>query len=103
MERKKTKEVKLEYQGLIISRCKDCNRTLIIFSKDKVSKITCRFCNSTFFLDTEPKSVIATCECGYKTKAVTNCDTPILEFNCKCGYPITAEYYHKKHRYLGIR
>lgn len=38
-----------------------------------------------------------------KTKAVTNCDTPILEFNCKCGYPITAEYYPKKHRYLGIR
>lgn len=100
MSDKKKKEV--FFTGLMLLQCPDCGNVYSVYSSDFYKYGHCKHCNTTFPL-VDARQVIATCECGNKVYGVTNSKDKLLQFNCRCGYPLTAEYSHRKNKYYGLR
>ena len=92
-----------EYSGLVIAKCRRCKSVAVLFAKDPIKGFLCRACRKFTTFNTEPRPVSAICECGNRISGTTNATEDLIEFNCKCGYPNTAEYSKQKKKYLGIR
>ena len=98
----KKDEVKIEFKGLMVLKCPDCGKVFTYFSKESVDHCYCKDCKTTFTLE-NPVPLVSYCECGNRIRSVTNCKDSLIEFNCKCGYPLVAEYSVRKNKYLGMR
>jgi predicted RNA-binding Zn-ribbon protein involved in translation (DUF1610 family) len=93
-----------EFKGLQILVCPECGKTSVIHTKEVRQSYRCNGCGVDVDLSNDkPIPVRATCECGNKMYASTNCKDKILSFNCRCGYPLDAEYSKHKNKYFGIR
>lgn len=93
----------LDFRGLILLYCPTCDRISSVYSSEPKKKLVCRKCNTTIDLPEYGKGLTCKCECGRFIRAVTNCEKPMFEFECKCGYPNTVEYIKTKYRYGGIK
>ena len=93
-----------QFVGLLILVCPECGKTSVIHTKEVRESYKCGGCGvSVDLTHDEPTPVRATCECGNRVYANTNYKGDILSFNCRCGYPIDAEYSKHKNKYFGIR
>lgn len=91
--------------GLLIVQCPVCKTTKVIIANELRDDFICSSCSGKhslkkLFGDNNTK-VLAFCECGNVIRGRTNCSamSKIIEFNCKCGYPIDLFYNAKKKEY----
>lgn len=92
-----------KYTGLILAECETCGEITTFFSEEEVKTFSCRKCRKVQTLVPPASNLIATCECGKRIRGVTNASNAIIHFNCKCGYPIDAEYSDRKNTFYGMR
>lgn len=90
------------YSGFLYIKCEHCGQIHAFCTKGKLTYCKCPDCgNKTSLEDLTP--LYMRCECGQRSKYLTNMDELAFDINCiQCGAPVAVKYNGKKGNYETI-
>lgn len=92
------------HSGFLYIKCGHCGAERAYCQKTRSEYSICKKCGSrTYF--TEPlKQILITCECGQRSRYLTNMTEEMFDIQCiECGSPVAVKYNQKTKRYETIR
>ena len=95
---------KEKYTGFLHIKCPDCGNTVSFCTKKGVIGVNCNECGCREPFKEPLKQVRAYCECGERSKYLTNRTEEMFDINCiNCGTPVAVKYNAKKGIYETIK
>ena len=93
-----------EYTGLLCIKCENCGNIHMFGTTSTLKKYYCHVCGHVTALSTPPARLYVHCECGSRTKYLTNMRDKLVDVICRrCNAPVTVEWNHKKQLYGTVR
>lgn len=93
-----------KYTGFLHIKCPDCGNTVSFCSKTGVTGVSCEKCGCKEPFKEPLKQVWVYCECGNRSKYLTNRTEEMFDINCiNCGTPVAVKYNEKKGIYETIK
>ena len=91
------------YSGFLYIKCPECGEARAFCSKHELTFYKCPDCGTKTPLD-DMKPLYINCECGGRSRYLTNEDEFAFDVNCiECGSPVAVKYNRRKKIYETIR
>lgn len=93
-----------KYTGFLHIKCPECGNTVSFCTKTGVTGVSCGKCGHKEPFEESLKLAWVNCECGHRSKYLTNRTEEIFDIECiNCGTPVAVKYNAKKGIYETIK
>lgn len=93
-----------KYTGFLHIKCPECGNTVSFCTKTGVTGVSCEKCGHKEPFKEPLKQAWVNCECGRRSKYLTNRTEEIFDIECiNCGTPVAVKYNAKKGIYETIK
>lgn len=92
------------HSGFLYIKCEQCGAERAYCQKAPSEYSICKRCGSRTYFTESLKQILLSCECGQKSRYLTNMTDEMFDINCiNCGSPVAVKYNQKSKRYETIR
>lgn len=92
------------HSGFLYIKCEHCGNERAYCQKAPSGYSICTKCGSRTYFTDPLKQILVSCECGQRSRYLTNMTADMFDINCvNCKAPVAVKYNHKRGRYETIR
>ena len=93
-----------KYKGFMYIKCPECGKVRGFNAKNPTDHYHCDSCGARTEFRDSLVLLWVHCECGKRSKYLTNMEEPVFDINClECGAPVAVQWNGKKRLYETIR